>query len=51
MNSSSTSVQSRQASFCLPKASFCLPKEGSKQERPSISVQFEDLALTLGAND
>ena len=47
---------SSQASFCLPKASFCLPKpsfclpKGGLKERPSVSIQLEDLAFAFSAN-
>jgi hypothetical protein len=48
------STASEQASFCVPKASFCVPKasfcvpKGNQQERPSVSLQLENLALALG---
>jgi hypothetical protein len=55
MNSNNTSVELRQASFCVPKASFCVPKasfcvpkQNGQQMRPSVSIQLEDLALALG---
>ena len=47
---SNTSVESRQASFCIPKASFCIPKASINQTRPSVAIQLEDLTTALAVN-